>query len=176
MKIPKPKPPAADSPLPAWQHIEITRFAELAVLKKLPNQPTQMEFLIGLEVHYFVSQEENGEETNYSMPVGKVLLTLNETDTGKSHIRREFLDKIYNEVDAYVRKNVQPPYLVTNVILQVRTNLALYNISCPCLSIGGKYWGKPVRCYGRDLRGSMCKCCWNSTSREWVCNHRQCGR
>lgn len=173
IELPKPNPPTANSPLPAWQHYEITRFADLAIQEKLRTEPTQMEFLIGLEVQYFVSQEEDGEETNYAMPFGKVKSTLKETHTGKSALRREFLEKIYEEVDTYVRKNVQQPYLVTNVIMQVRTNIALYNISCVCWTIGTKYRGYDVRCDdGNHLSGTNCTCCWNGSA--YVCSNQTC--
>jgi hypothetical protein len=176
-KLPKPNPPGPDSPLPAWQHYEITRIADLAIQKTLPTEPRQKEFLIGLEVQYSVSLEENGEETSYAMPFGKVVSTLEETQEGKTALSDEFLDRLYARVDAYVRKNVQPPYLVTNVMLQVRTNKALKIISKPCLKIGSKYKGYPVKCTrlkNPDPIGSNRKCQWNNNKKVWLCTHKKC--
>jgi hypothetical protein len=178
-KLPKPNPPGPESPLPAWQHYEITRITDLAIQKQLPTEPKQKEFLIGLEVQYSVSLEENGEETSYAMPFGKVVSTLEETRKGRTALSDDFLDKIYARVDTYIRENIQPPYHVTNVMLQVRTNRALNIVSCTCLTIGSTYRGYPVKCRRRptpEPNGSRRRCCWNSRRREWICarHNRNC--
>ncbi len=169
-KARKPNPPSADSPLPAWQHYEITRMADTAIQRKLPF--VKKEFLIGLEVQYSVSKEEGGEEISYALPFGKVVPTLRGDQRRTSALSPRFLDKIYDQVDTYVRENVLQSYVVNHVLLQVRTNYALYILSCGCRTIGTYYLGKPVKCGHSPKHSGKRWCCLSSG--VWRCQGGAC--
>lgn len=164
--------PSADSPLPAWMHYEITRTADLAIQLKLPFKKTHKEHLIGLDIAYFVAKEEGEEETGYHMPFAKIEWNDEENQTRKTALDKEFLDELYNTIYDYIRENIAPPFYVTTVLLQVRTNRVLYIVSYPCLTIDGTHLGLPVRC-SRTCRTGARRNCYRGRS-AWICLHTGC--
>jgi hypothetical protein len=173
-KPPSSHVPTSDSPLPAWNHYEITREADLAIQEQLPDKQTRKEYLIGLEVEYFVPVDKETNEISYSMPFGKTQIESERPNprTSKSALSDEFLNEIYQRVNKYVMENVQAPISVNSVKMLVRTTKVLRIIQKPCLTIGSTYQGLPVTCSSRCGNGARRFC--NRTNTKWVCTHAAC--
>lgn len=170
-----PQPPSANSPLPAWSHYEVTRFSDTAIQGVLPPLTVKKnkEYLIGLDLEYFVAKEEDGEETSYAMPFGKAEPTDEETHNRETALKPEFVEKLYEQVYDYIKNKVVPPYFVTDVKMQIRTNKVLYVIRYPCRTIGSTYQGLPVVCSGNCGSGARRKC-YKDGNIRWVCKHISC--
>lgn len=134
--------PGMGSPVPAWDHYAILKFAEEKIMRQLEMREgggDSEEFLAGLAVGYIYLPDGGGEEREYAMSFGyavdvkEELVTDEEVATEpskKDPLDEAFIDRLYDEVRSRIVESAPAnggEYLASLVITTGHCSLLTYS-------------------------------------------------
>jgi hypothetical protein len=161
--------PDIQSPLPAWQHFHILKFAESQIHAELA-QAGYKGHLVGLRVDYVIKSPAPPDEGEFTMFYGYGV-----SDDGfkvksrrKSPLTQEFFLRLYDNLSSLIAQNISQDVNEFIVRLDAALNPTLMHYGVVCrVCLDGECSIQHSDCVGKPRL-------LFSDNNGWHCTHREC--